>query len=99
MPQGGHRLQRNRQPETPSTAPLELPQTGSWDAAKNARDFRITDLAGGGRRFEFFSPARNTGYGKLYVQEVDGTGAIIREFKNTLGRDGLIETKWLHGGP
>jgi hypothetical protein len=69
------------------------------DAAKNAQDFRITDLAGGGKRFEFFSPARNAGYGKHYVQEVDGTGAIVREFKNTLGPDGLIETKWIHGGP
>lgn len=69
------------------------------DASNNAQDFRITDLAEGGKRFEFFSPARNAGYGKLYVQEVDGTGVITREFKNTLGPDGLIETKWINGGP
>uniref|UniRef100_UPI0040473E5F RHS repeat-associated core domain-containing protein n=1 Tax=Rheinheimera sp. TaxID=1869214 RepID=UPI0040473E5F len=69
------------------------------DAAKNAQDIKINDLADGGKRFEFFSPAKNAGYGKHYVQEVDGTGAVIREFKNTLGPDGLIETKWLHGGP
>ncbi|MDH0868219.1 RHS repeat-associated core domain-containing protein [Mitsuaria sp. GD03876] len=68
-------------------------------AAKNAQDFRITDLADAGKRFEFFSPARNAGYGKLYVQEVDSTGAIVREFKDTLGPRGLIETKWVHGGP
>jgi hypothetical protein len=69
------------------------------DAAKNSKDFRITDLEAGGKRFEFFSPARNEGYGKLYVQEVDGSGAVVREFKNTVGPDGLIETKWIHGGP
>ena len=69
------------------------------DAAKNAQDFRITDIAGGGKRFEFFSPAKNPGYGKRYIQEVDNTGAIVRELKDTLGPEGLIETKWIHGGP
>ena len=69
------------------------------DAAKNAQDFRISNLADGAKRFEFFSPARNAGYGKQYVQEVDSTGSIIREFKNTMGPNGLIETKWIHGGP
>jgi hypothetical protein len=69
------------------------------DAAKNARDFRISDLPEGGKRFEFFLPARNAGYGKLYVQEVDNAGRVVREFKNTMGPNGLIETKWLHGGP
>ncbi len=68
-------------------------------AATNAQDFRITNLAGGGKRFAFFSPARNAGYGKLYVQEVNNAGTVIREFKNTIGPRGLIETKWLHGGP
>jgi hypothetical protein len=54
-------------------------------AARNAQDFRITDLAEGGKRFEFFSPARNAGYGKLYVQEVDKAGSVIREFKEHNG--------------
>ncbi|MCO5153623.1 MULTISPECIES: hypothetical protein [unclassified Shinella] len=52
-----------------------------------------------GKRFEFFSPARNTGYGKRYVQEVDGTGSVVREFKETIGPDGVTDTKWNHGGP
>ena len=67
------------------------------DASKNAEGFKITDLADGGKRFEFFSPARNAGYGKRYVQEVDSTGAIAREFKETIGPKGVIETKRLHG--
>jgi hypothetical protein len=34
-----------------------------------------------------------------YVQEVDKSGAIVSEFKDTLGRpNGLLERKWLHGG-
>jgi len=67
------------------------------DAAKNSQDFKVTDLEGGGKRMEFFSPARNEGYGKRYVQEIDGQGNIIREYKETLGPNGLIETKWVHG--
>lgn len=45
------------------------------------------------------SSAHNPGYGKLYVQEIDAAGNVIEEFKNTLGPNGLIETKWVHGGP
>jgi hypothetical protein len=48
---------------------------------------------------QFFSPADNPGYGKLYVQEIDRSGDILREFKTTIGPDGLGETKWVHGGP
>ncbi len=69
------------------------------DASKNAQDFRIGAIEEGGVRFEFFSPARNAGYGKLYVQEVDSTGSVVREFKNTIGPNGIVETKWIHGGP
>lgn len=68
------------------------------DAAKNSRDFRIINLAGGIKRFEYFSAARNAGYGKLYIQEVESTGIVVREFKETLGPSGVIETKWVHGG-
>jgi len=57
------------------------------------------ELSGGGYRLQFFSPANNPGYGKLYVQEIDSAGNVISEFKNTMGPDGLIETKWVHGGP
>jgi hypothetical protein len=68
-------------------------------ATSKSQDFRATELEHGGYRFEFFSPANNPGYGKLYVQEIDRSGAVVREFKNTMGPHGLIETKWVHGGP
>ena len=69
------------------------------DATSKSRDFKATEIGDGGYKLEFFSPANNPGYGKQYVQEVDRLGNVIREFKNTLGPDGLIETKWVHGGP
>jgi hypothetical protein len=68
-------------------------------ATAKSRDFGITDLGNGGCRLEFFSPANNPGYGKRYVQVVGPAGEIIREYKETLGPRGLIETKWVHGGP
>ena len=69
------------------------------DATSKSVDFQAQPLAGGGYRLQFFSPANNPGYGKLYVQEIDAAGNVISEFKNTPGPDGLIETKWVHGGP
>ena len=51
----------------------------------------------GAKRLEFFSPARNAGYGKLYVQEIDASGNVTREFKDTMGPDGLVQRKWVHG--
>ena len=63
------------------------------------RRSQAQELSGGGYRLQFFSPANNPGYGKLYVQEIDSAGNVISEFKNTMGPDGLIETKWVHGGP
>lgn len=68
-------------------------------ATSKSQDFKATELGNGGYRLEFFSSANNPGYGKLYVQEIDQAGAVVREFKNTMGPDGLIETKWVHGGP
>lgn len=68
-------------------------------ATSKSQDFKATGLPDGGYRLEFFSPANNPGYGKLYVQEIDRTGQVLREYKNTMGPDGLIETKWVHGGP
>lgn len=68
-------------------------------ATSKSRDFKATGLEGGGYRLEYFSPANNPGYGKLYVQEIDSAGDVIREFKNTMGPAGLIETKWVHGEP
>lgn len=69
------------------------------DATSKSQDFQAQQLSGGGYRLQFFSPANNPGYGKHYVQEIDSAGNIISEFKNTMGPDGLIETKWVHGGP
>lgn len=61
------------------------------------RGFQISELADGGYRMQFFSPARNAGYGKVYVQEIDEAGVVVREYKHTMGPDGLIETKGVHG--
>jgi hypothetical protein len=58
----------------------------------------IHDLANDGKRFEFFSPANNAGYGKLYVQEVDKSSAIVSEFKDTLGPNGCTEAPNEHFG-
>lgn len=68
------------------------------DATSKSRDFKISNLSKGGKRFEFFSPAKNKGYGKKFIQEVNSEGQIIREFKDTLGPKGLIERKFIHGG-
>jgi len=63
------------------------------DAGRLAQDFKITELSGGGRRFEFFVPARNAGYGKNYVQEVYANGRIKIEYRDTIGPTGFIERK------
>ncbi|HSY15740.1 MAG TPA: hypothetical protein VK816_07125 [Jatrophihabitantaceae bacterium] len=69
------------------------------DATSKSQDFQIGKLDDGGYRMQFFSPANNPGYGKLYVQTIDATGEIVTEFKDAMGPDGLIERKWLNGGP
>lgn len=69
------------------------------DATSKSQDFKTTPLENGGQRLEFFSPARNPGYGKRYVQEIDANGTALREYKDTIGPNGLIERKWLKGGP
>jgi hypothetical protein len=69
------------------------------DATSKSEGFKSSDLPGGGHRLQFFSPANNPGYGKLYIQELDASGMVIKEYKDTLGPDGLIERKWIHGGP
>src|SRR3954464_9589957 len=63
------------------------------DATGKSTGFAITALGAGTYRLEFFSPARNRGYGKRYIQEIGPDGEVIREFKETLGPNGLIETK------
>lgn len=68
-------------------------------ATPKSTNFGITSLADGVRRLEFFSPANNPGYGKRYVQEIDRLGRIVREYKETLGPDGVREVKWIHGEP
>lgn len=69
------------------------------DATGKSTQFKVTDQEDGSFQFEFFSAARNPGYGKRYVQMVGAAGEIISEYKETLGPEGLIETKWVHGGP
>jgi hypothetical protein len=69
------------------------------EAVKNARDFKVTELKGGGKRMEYFVPARNAGYGKQYVQEIDAQGNIIDRYKDTIGPNGLIDRKWNPGDP
>lgn len=34
-----------------------------------------------------------------YVQEIDRTGEVLREYKNTMGPDGQLGTEWVRGGP
>lgn len=69
------------------------------DATSKSEGFKTSDLPGGGHRLQFFSPANNPGYGKLYIQELDVSGKVVKEYKDTLGPDGLIERKWINGGP
>jgi hypothetical protein len=68
-------------------------------ATSKSTDFFVSALRGGGYRFAFFTPARTPGYGKRYVQEINASGAVVREYKETHGPQGLIEVKWIHGGP
>jgi len=44
-------------------------------------------------------PAKNAGYGKLYVQEIDSDGEVMRDFKDGIGPDGFYQRKWIAGGP
>lgn len=69
------------------------------DATSKSENFKALDISGGGKQLEFFTPAKNAGYGKRYVQEIDNLGNIVKEFKETIGPKGIIETKWIHGGP
>jgi hypothetical protein len=64
-----------------------------------SQDFQAQELSGGGFRLRFFSPANNPGCGKLYVLGIDSTGIVVREYKNKIASEGVIETKWVHGGP
>ncbi|MFD7073104.1 hypothetical protein ACFV9G_02745 [Nocardioides sp. NPDC059952] len=64
-------------------------------ATAKSQDFQAVGLPGGGYRLQFFSPANNPGYGKLYVQEIDRSGNIVSRYKDTIGPDGFIERKFL----
>jgi hypothetical protein len=64
-------------------------------ATGKSQDFQAVGLPGGGYRLQFFSPADNPGYGKLYVQEIDRSGNIVSRYKDTMGPDGLIERKFV----
>jgi hypothetical protein len=67
-------------------------------ATSKSRNFKVTETANGRVQLEFFSPARTEGYGKRYVQLIGANGEIVEEFKETLGPEGLLETKWVHNG-
>jgi hypothetical protein len=68
------------------------------DATGKSVDFRI-DPTENGYNLKFFSPARNAGWGKSFVQEISPTGDVLREYKDTINPEGkVIERKWLHGG-
>jgi uncharacterized protein YukE len=64
-------------------------------ATSKCQDFVAEPLSGGGYRMRFFAPANNPGYGKLYVQEIDSSGTVISDYKDTVGPQGLIERKWV----
>ena len=64
-------------------------------ATTKCEDFAAEPLPGGGYRMRFFAPANNPGYGKLYVQEIDSSGTVISDYKDTVGPQGLIERKWV----
>jgi hypothetical protein len=68
-------------------------------ATSKCHDFRVSPLPNGGYRMQFSAPARNAGYGKVYVQEVDAEGRVISEFKDTVGPSGVVERKWNHVEP
>src|SRR4051812_24225829 len=68
-------------------------------ATGKSRDFQVIVLRDGTVRMQFFSPANNPGYGKMYVQTIDSSGRVLQEFKDTMGPDGLIQRKWIHGEP
>lgn len=64
-------------------------------ATSKSQDFQAIGLPGGGYRLQFFSPANNPGYGKVYVQQIDSGGNIISRYKDTIGPDGFIERKFV----
>jgi hypothetical protein len=66
-------------------------------STSKSRDFKVTELPNSCKRLEFFTPARNKGYGKRYVQELDNSGTILREFKETIGPNGqVLNTERIH---
>jgi len=64
-------------------------------ATGKSTDFRSIALRNGQTRMQFFSPANNAGYGKLYVAIVDREGVMVARYKDTLGPQGLINRKWM----
>jgi hypothetical protein len=68
-------------------------------ATSKSTDYQVQDLGNGQHQMQFYSPADNPGYGKLYVQQIDSSGGVLCEYKDTVGPDGLVERKWLSGGP
>ena len=65
------------------------------DAGSKGTEFKITELEDGTIGMEFFSPAYNAGYGKLYVKILDHDGGIVEWFKDTMGPRGFINRKYI----
>jgi hypothetical protein len=66
-------------------------------ATGKSQDFQVADLGNGQYKLQFFSPANNPGYGKLYIQTINNSGATVNEYKDTLGPSGIIERKPIFG--
>jgi hypothetical protein len=49
-------------------------------------------------QLQYFSPANNAGYGKLYVQVLDRDGSVVENYRDTVGPDGVINRKWQDDG-
>jgi len=62
-------------------------------ATSKSTDFQVRDLGNGQYQMQYFSPANNPGYGKLYVLRIDSSGSELSKYKDTMGPDGLIERK------
>jgi hypothetical protein len=67
-------------------------------ATAKCQAFKITRTSDGMYRMEYFAPANNVGYGKLYVKIIDSDGGTVDAFKDTLGPAGLIERKTMMRG-
>jgi hypothetical protein len=69
-----------------------------------AEEFRAVEYPNGYVRLTYREPANNTGYGKLYVRELNAKGDVMRSYKvsvrqNEGGEWQPGQVKWERGGP